>query len=135
MYGNHDVEEILKMKKASDYEILIVDDVPENLKVLSQMLTQEKYRVRSATNGEMALKSIKRKEPDLVLLDINMPKMDGYELSRILMKDNVHNEVPIIFITALNSVEDKIKGFQHGAVDFITKPFLIDEVKARVKLI
>ena len=112
--------------------ILIVDDKPENLTVLRQMLTDHGLRVRPAISGEIALRTVQTDLPDLVLLDIVMPNMDGYEVCRKLKADEQTRHIPIIFISALNALEDKVKAFSEGGVDYITKPFQIEEVLARV---
>ena len=112
--------------------ILIVDDKPENLTVLRQILTEHGYRVRPAISGEIALKTVQADLPDLILLDIVMPNMDGYEVCRKLKADEQTRQVPIIFISALDELEDKVKAFSEGGVDYITKPFQIEEVLARV---
>ncbi len=112
--------------------ILIVDDTPENLTVLSRMLEAHGYQVRPAVNGQVALKAISRALPDVILLDIIMPGMNGYELCRRLKTDKQTREIPIIFISALDEVMDKVKAFAVGGVDFITKPFHAEEVLARV---
>ena len=113
--------------------ILIVDDTPENLTVLLQMLTKQGYRVRPALSGEIALKAVQADPPDLILLDILMPEMDGYEVCSVLKSSEQTAQIPIIFISALSDVEDVVKAFQTGGVDYITKPFQIDEVLARVR--
>jgi diguanylate cyclase (GGDEF)-like protein len=114
-------------------DILIIDDTPANLTVLRQMLTEEGYRVRPALSGEIALNAIKADIPDLILLDIMMPGMSGFEVCKELKSDSRTREIPVLFISALNESEDKIKGFKLGAVDYITKPFHGSEVLARVK--
>jgi two-component system, sensor histidine kinase and response regulator len=113
--------------------ILIVDDQPENLEVLSKIL-QPCYRVRAARSGEQALRAVGTDpKPELVLLDIMMPGLNGYEVCERL-KDNKHlAEIPVIFLSALDETEDKVKAFQVGGVDYITKPFHPDEVEARVR--
>ncbi len=116
-----------------DYEILLVDDRKENLELLSSFLTNQGYKVRSALNGAIALRSIHAKMPDLVLLDIEMPHMNGYEVARQLKADPKTASIPIIFISAHDDTEAKIKAFQSGGVDFITKPFANEEVVARVR--
>jgi diguanylate cyclase (GGDEF)-like protein len=113
--------------------ILIVDDTPENLTVLRQMLTEHGYRVRPALSGDIALKAVQADTPDLVLLDVMMPGMDGFEVCSRLKAEESTRDVPVLFISALNETEDKVKGFQVGGVDFITKPFHTAEVLARVK--
>jgi diguanylate cyclase (GGDEF)-like protein len=115
------------------HDILIVDDTPENLTVLRQMLTANGYRVRPAINGEIALKTIQTSPPDLILLDIMMDGMDGFEVCRRLKSDAMAKDIPVIFISALNGTIDKVKAFQIGGVDYITKPFQVEEVLARVE--
>ncbi len=119
--------------KHDSNNILIVDDTPENLTVLRQMLTEHGFRVRPALSGEIALKAIQADLPDIVLLDVMMPGMDGFELCRQLKSEERTRDVPVLFISALNETEDKVKGFQVGGVDFITKPFNTAEVLARVE--
>lgn len=114
-------------------DILLVDDTPANLKVLTELLKDQGYKVRIATSGKNALEAVFRKSPDLILLDINMPDMNGYEVAEQLETQPGSTEIPIIFISALNDIQDKIKAFQAGGVDYITKPFHFAEVKARVK--
>jgi DNA-binding response OmpR family regulator/signal transduction histidine kinase len=111
--------------------VLIVDDTPENLQVLGNLL-EEDYDVRISTNGPEALEMIKLCFPDLILLDIIMPGMGGFEVCRILKRNPDLNMIPIIFISALSDTEHKIQSFQEGAVDYITKPFQAEEVLARV---
>jgi len=117
----------------SEKNILIVDDAPDNLKVLSEQLIAQGYRVRPVTGGEIALKTIETKIPDLILLDIKMPKMDGYEVCRRLKAFEKTKDIPIIFISALGEVSEKIRAFETGGVDYITKPFQSAELLARVK--
>lgn len=112
--------------------ILIVDDIPENLKVLSKTLKQEGYEVRAVTSGSMALRVVRNATPDIILLDIKMPEMDGYEVCRVLKADPETNHIPIIFLSALDEVVDKVTAFSVGGVDYITKPFQFQEVLARV---
>ena len=114
-------------------DILIVDDTPENLRLLSGMLTQHGYNVRKAINGQMALRAVRTVPPDLILLDIMMPDIDGYEVCQQLKDHSQTCEIPIIFLSALNDVFDKVKAFKVGAVDYITKPFHLEEVLARVQ--
>ena len=121
-----------KDNKAVD-TILIADDNPDNLKVLGGMLEQYGYEIRVATNGNQAYSSIKMLPPDLVLLDIHMPGLDGYELCEKLKQDIALVDIPVIFISALSETYNKVKGFELGAVDFIVKPFELEEVKMRVK--
>ncbi len=114
--------------------ILIVDDTPENLTVLRQMLTKNGYRVRPALNGETALTSIENDLPDLILLDIMMPGMNGYEVCHKLKANERFRDIPVLFISALDEAIDKDKAFQEGGLDYITKPFHLEEVLARVKI-
>jgi putative two-component system response regulator len=123
---------LIKTRENANFEILIVDDNPQNLKVLSEILKRESYRVRTTNSGKFALKSLNIKPVDLILLDINMPDMNGYEVADHIKADPALSEIPIILITALSSIEDKLKGFKSGAVDYITKPFIVEEVLARV---
>lgn len=114
-------------------EILVVDDTITSLQVLTEMLSGAGYTVRSATDGELALRSIHIKPPDIILLDIKMPGMDGFEVCRRLKADETMRPIPVIFISALEDELSKIKGFEAGAVDYINKPFRIEEVRVRVK--
>ncbi|WP_341735692.1 adenylate/guanylate cyclase domain-containing protein [Microcoleus sp. CAWBG640] len=114
-------------------DILIVDDMPDNLRLLSTMLTSHGYQVRKAINGQLALQGAQMSPPSLILLDINMPKMNGYEVCQKLKKNDNTKDIPIIFISALDDVLEKVKAFQVGGVDYITKPFQIEEVLARVE--
>ncbi|WP_421656321.1 diguanylate cyclase domain-containing protein [Leptothermofonsia sp. ETS-13] len=114
--------------------ILIVDDTLENLHLLSRILTRRGYEVRAVTSGEMALSSIQAAPPDLILLDICMPQMDGYELCQLLKASAQTQDIPVIFISALDEVLDKLRAFDVGGVDYITKPFRIPEVMARVTI-
>lgn len=114
-------------------DILIVDDTPANLRLLTSILADEGYHPRPVPNGSLALQAAAGRQPDLILLDIRMPGMNGYEVGMEL-KDNPNtSEIPIIFISALGSIEDKVKAFQVGGVDYITKPFHAEEVLARVE--
>ncbi len=113
--------------------ILVVDDTPANLRLLAGMLSEQGYKVRPAPNGKLALMAARAAPPDLILLDINMPGMNGYEVCALLKEDPLTCDIPIIFISALDQTEDKIKAFTLGGVDYITKPFQIEEVLARVK--
>ncbi len=115
------------------HDILIVDDTPENLTVLRQMLAEKNYMVRPALNGEIAIKAVNASTPDLILLDIRMPGMDGYEVCEQLKSAENTRRIPVIFISALNELDDKIKAFSLGGVDYITKPFQAEEVLARIK--
>ena len=114
-------------------KILIVDDQPENPRLLSQILVGQGYEVRKAINGSTALMGIKTFVPDLILLDINMPDLDGYEVCQKLKSDRTTRQIPIIFLSAFDEVNNKVKAFEVGGVDYITKPFQVPEVLARVQ--
>jgi signal transduction histidine kinase len=114
-------------------DILIVDDTPDNIRFLSAMLLERGFNVRKALSGQMALTAVQTLLPDLVLLDVNMPGMNGYAVCRHLKEHAQTQSVPIIFLSALDDVEDKVKAFQVGGVDYITKPFQFEEVLARVQ--
>lgn len=114
-------------------DILIVDDTLPNLRVLSSMLTEQGYEVRGAPNAQMALMIIEAEPPDLILLDINMPGMNGYELCEQIKAKPSSRDIPVIFISALDEVLDKVRAFSVGGVDYITKPFQIAEVLVRVR--
>ncbi|MEG4404796.1 adenylate/guanylate cyclase domain-containing protein [Microcoleus sp. MON2_D5] len=114
-------------------DILIVDDMPDNLRLLSTMLTSYGYHVRKAINGHLALQGAQISPPDLILLDINMPQMNGYEVCEQLKLSEKTKDIPVIFISALDDVLEKVKAFQVGGVDYITKPFQVEEVLARVQ--
>ncbi|OKH38657.1 hypothetical protein NIES2119_08660 [[Phormidium ambiguum] IAM M-71] len=113
-------------------DLLLVDDTPDNLRLLSLMLTENGYKTRKVINGERALQAVEVVTPDLILLDINMPDINGYEVCRRLKKSDKTRDIPVIFISALDDVFDKVKAFQAGGVDYITKPFQLEEVLARV---
>ncbi|TYQ31966.1 EAL domain-containing protein [Pseudanabaena sp. UWO310] len=114
-------------------DILIVDDMPNNLRFLSTTLTEQGYKVRSVTDGLMALTVAKAAKPDLILLDIMMPNIDGYETCVRLKADEKTCDIPVIFLSALDEVIDKVKAFTVGGVDYITKPFQLEEVLARIQ--
>ena len=113
--------------------ILIVDDEPKNIQLLANILSSEGYRIEYAMNAAEAVEQVRDEHFDLFLLDVNMPKMNGFELCKKLKNDPTTKEVPVIFLSALDNVQNKILGFQAGGCDYITKPFQIDEVIARVK--
>ncbi len=113
--------------------ILIVDDVPANLRLLSNMLVKQGYKVRSVTSGQMGLTAARAAPPDLILLDVSMPEMNGYEVCEQLKSDPRTREIPVLFISALNETHDKVRAFTCGGVDYITKPFQVEEVLARVQ--
>jgi two-component system, cell cycle response regulator len=114
-------------------QILIVDDLPENVRLLSSLLSEQGYSVSSATDGKMALSVVKQKCPDLILLDIMIPQLDGYQVCRYLKSEAKTKHIPIIFLSGLDSELDKIEAFKVGGVDYITKPFFVEEVVFRVK--
>ena len=116
----------------SDYKILIVDDVVSNVLLLKILLTNEKFQVCTASNGYMCIEQAKQEKPDLILLDVMMPDISGFETAVILKKDPETLDIPIIFLTALNNPSDLVKGFQVGANDFLTKPFNKEELVMRV---
>ncbi|QKJ65774.1 response regulator [Deefgea piscis] len=115
-----------------DVQILAVDDNPNNLKLLRSILSEKGVRFRLANNGEMALKSVQVSLPDLILLDINMPGMDGYETCQQLKKDPVTHDIPVIFLSSISEGADIVKAYQSGGVDFVSKPFLAEVLLARV---
>ncbi len=114
-------------------DILVIDDTPDNLRLLSTMLTERGYKVRKALSGQMALRSAQTMLPDVILLDINMPEINGYEVCTQLKANPLTRDVPVIFISALDDVWDKVKAFTVGGIDYITKPFQREEVLARVE--
>ncbi|TAE57395.1 MAG: GGDEF domain-containing response regulator [Nostocales cyanobacterium] len=113
--------------------ILIVDDILENIRLLSSILEKHGYHTRKATSGKMALTAVQADPPALILLDIRMPDINGYEVCQQLKANPKTNNIPVIFLSAADDISDKIQGFQAGGVDYITKPFHIDEVLARVE--
>ena len=121
------------IKTAEETNILVVDDTPDNLRLLAKMLESQNYTVRKALNGRMALQAAYRDPPDLILLDINMPEMNGYEVCQELRSSAITRDVPIIFISALDQIQDKVKAFESGGKDYITKPFQELEVLARIQ--
>ncbi|MGF1933869.1 MAG: diguanylate cyclase domain-containing protein [Nostoc sp. ChiQUE02] len=123
----------LNFHKENKGNILLVDDIPENLQLLSDSLVKLGYTVRSVTSGQMALKTVKVKRPDIILLDIKMPEMDGYQVCRTLKADEVLRTIPVIFISALDDIFDKVTAFESGGIDYITKPFQMQEVVARLE--
>jgi two-component system, sensor histidine kinase and response regulator len=118
---------------SSKGDILIVDDTPDNLRLLSSALTEDGYKVRSVINGTMALMGAQAAPPDLIVLDIKMPDLDGYEVCKRLKQHQNTREIPVIFVSALDEVFDKVKAFNSGGVDYIQKPFHIEEVRARIE--
>ena len=114
--------------------ILIVDDTPDNLRLLSKTLSKEGYQVRCAINGSIALLTIKTKIPDLILLDVNMPDIDGFEVCQQLKKSDLTKDIPIIFVSASGHINDKVRAFESGGVDYISKPVQIPELLSRVNI-
>ncbi|MEM9213340.1 MAG: response regulator [Cyanobacteria bacterium P01_F01_bin.150] len=117
---------------SSQPRLLIVDDQPDNLRLLSTMLMDQGYEVRRALSGTLALRNVQAHPPDLILLDINMPELSGYDVCQTLKADAKTRSIPIIFLSASNSEQDKVQAFEMGGVDYITKPFQVREVLARV---
>ena len=122
-----------KLINLKNCEILIIDDTPENLKLLVSILRDQGYKVRPVPSGNMALKVINNFKPDLVLLDINMPGFNGYETCEKFKQIPDMQEVPVIFLSAMHETIDKLKAFRVGGIDYITKPYQVEEVLARVK--
>lgn len=114
-------------------EVVIIDDTPENLHLLNDILSERGYKVRALPNGQMGISACQASPPDLVLLDITMPGMNGYEVAEKLKEDPITREIPIIFISAMTQTEDKIRAFDAGGVDYVTKPLQVEEVMARVE--
>ena len=113
--------------------ILAVDDTPDNLQLLAGMFKEQGYRIRPVPSGALALQAARSEPPDLILLDVTMPEMDGYEVCERLKADEKLKDIPVIFISALNEIMDKVKAFQAGGGDYVTKPFQFEEVLARVE--
>ncbi|MCH5312111.1 MAG: hybrid sensor histidine kinase/response regulator [Prevotella sp.] len=116
----------------SDYKILIVDDVVSNVLLLKILLSNEKFQVVTANNGKMCIEVAKREKPDLILLDVMMPELNGFDTAVILKQDPEMQHIPIIFLTALHNTSDLVKGFKCGASDFLTKPFNKEELLMRI---
>lgn len=114
------------------YTILIVDDKVENLQYLSNILNKE-YDIRASTDGKLSIEAAHRINPDLILMDINLPEMDGYEVCKLIKENKKLVDVPVIFISAYEDIDHKIKAFENGGLDYITKPFQPKEVQARIK--
>ncbi len=113
--------------------IMVVDDTPANLKLLTDLLQGEGYRVLAFPSGRLALDAAARKAPDLILLDINMPEMNGFEVCAQLKADKNLKDIPVLFLSGLSNTADKVKAFSVGGVDYVTKPFQLEEVCARVQ--
>lgn len=116
----------------SEYKILIVDDVMSNILLLKVLLTNERFGIATASNGKQALEQVEKERPDLLLLDVMMPDMNGFEVAQCLKANPETADIPIIFLTALNNATDIVKGFEAGANDFISKPFNKEELIIRV---
>jgi signal transduction histidine kinase len=114
-------------------DLLVVDDAPANLQLLFGMLKERGYRVRPVPSGRLALQAARAQPPDLVLLDVNMPEMSGYEVCRLMKSEEALRPIPVIFISALSEPFDKLQAFSAGGVDYVTKPFHLDEVRVRIE--
>ncbi len=114
--------------------ILVVDDTLPNVYLLEELLSDLGYTINTAASGDLALSSAKQNPPDLILLDIKMPEMDGYEVCEKLKADSITADIPVIFISALNESFDKVQAFKVGGVDYITKPFQLDEVLKSIEI-
>ncbi|MGB3570667.1 MAG: response regulator [Phormidesmis sp.] len=119
--------------KDDRFKILVVDDLLDNLRLLASLLTEEGYTVKKAPDGAMALSNVPRFQPDLILLDIMMPEIDGYTVCQQLKANPETQDIPVVFLSALDLTFDKVKAFEVGAADYINKPFHPAEVLARVK--
>jgi CheY-like chemotaxis protein len=122
------------LNRETQASIMVVDDQPANLKLMEGMLKRQGYGVRSFPRGKMALEAASKDLPDLILLDITMPEMSGFEVCERLKADKKLASIPVIFLSALSETEDKVKAFQSGGVDYVTKPFQFEEVQARVDI-
>ena len=121
------------MMERQDTRVLIVDDVSRNLQVLGATLSKNGYRVIAAQNGRQALSAVQEIRPDLILLDVMMPELDGFETCKRLKAHPETEEIPVIFLTARTEIEDVVQGFGLGAIDYITKPFNTQELLVRVR--
>ncbi len=119
--------------QASKKKILIVDDVPKNIELAANILQTKNYNITFARSGPIALEKVKSIDFDLILLDVMMPEMDGFEVCKILKDDDATKDIPVIFVTAKSETENVVKGFELGAVDYVTKPFQTEELLARVR--
>ena len=120
-------------EKTLGRNIVVVDDDIEDLKVLTRILRIQGHRIRPISEGELALESARSDPPDLVILDINMPGMNGYEVCREMKKDERLKDIPVLFLSGMGGIEDKVEAFRAGGVDYITKPFQLEEVRTRVE--
>jgi len=120
------------MNASARSSILVVDDAPGNLHLLSDLLRERGFEARPVPRGDLALLAAERDPPDLILLDINMPGMSGYEVCEALKSDTRSKDIPVIFISALDETLDKVRAFRVGALDYLTKPIQIDEIMARI---
>jgi CheY-like chemotaxis protein len=118
---------------AARADILVVDDNPDNLRLLVTLLKERGYKVRPAPEGRIALAAVQVQSPDLILLDVVMPDLDGYELCRHLKADPRTRAIPVVFMSALHDMSDRAAAFAAGGSDFIAKPFQVDELLARIK--
>ena len=123
----------MELNRSNRFKILIVDDVPKNIQVAASILQSDCYHIAFAQNGTMALSQVESNRFDLILLDIMMPQMDGYEVCRRIRNRPDSRDTPIIFLTAKNDTDSVVKGFAMGAVDYLSKPFNGAELQARVK--
>ena len=121
------------MSKNTSNSILVVDDNPNNLRLLVKILAEKGYRVRPSLSGEHAMASIEKEPPDLILLDIHMPGLNGYEVCRHIKADKEKANIPVVFISSMDGLLEKREAFSAGGADYITKPFKINEVLARVE--
>lgn len=116
------------MADFSQYNVLVVDDVPLNLTLVTKMLSRFDFKMRTAANGLQALDAVRQQRPDLILLDVLMPLMNGFETLEILRANPATADIPVIILSALNSNEDVVKGYNLGANDFITKPIIMEKL-------
>ncbi len=126
-------EQLSMPTQKTQADILVVDDKPDNIRLLATMLAEQGYKVRKSLNGSMALTAAFTRPPDLILLDINMPQMDGYEVCRHLKANETTRQIPVIFLSALDEPLDKVRAFEVGGTDYITKPFQLEEVLVRLE--
>ena len=118
---------------ANSGRILVVDDEPANRALVSRMMKNLGYEVTTATNGEAALEAVRWGRPDVILLDVNMPLLDGFEVCRRLKSDAASRLIPVVMLTGQSTVEDRVRSIDAGADDFLTKPFILSELEARVR--